>query len=43
VQQQCANRVGAACMRCGARLGKVGGGGAVHVSLSLAACIQGSA
>jgi hypothetical protein len=35
--------VGAAFMRYGARLGKVGGEGSVHVSLPFVACIQGNA
>jgi hypothetical protein len=32
-QQRAGGWVGAACMQCGARLGKVGGGGAVQASL----------
>ena len=42
-QQRVDGQAGAACMRYGACLGKVGGGGAVRASLPLAACIQVSA
>jgi len=42
-QQRAGGRARVACMCCGACPGKVGGGGAVHVSLPLAACIQRSA